>query len=213
MDDIFSFWSGLSEEEARIHPRDKNVLSRVNNPFEHSCFAEPFRGRLKTAPVVLLFLSPGLHDRDLSAQTQEHAYYSRQREGHCDLPTEHEHQTARIWATKVVKQFEIDYETARSKIAVLNVSPYRSKSFNDWHLLAALPSARVTLDWAQTVLFSEAEEDKRIVVCLRSSAYWGLDRTTKFGRSLYAPKCTRGGMMVLGGDRDEIVSAVKRAIL
>ena len=78
MDDIFSFWSGLSEEEARIHPRDKNVLSRVNNPFEHSCFAEPFRGRLKTAPVVLLFLSPGLHDRDLSAQTQEHAYYSRQ---------------------------------------------------------------------------------------------------------------------------------------
>ena len=64
MDDIFSFWSGLSEEEARIHPRDKNVLSRVNNPFEHSCFAEPFRGRLKTAPVVLLFLSPGLHDRD-----------------------------------------------------------------------------------------------------------------------------------------------------
>jgi hypothetical protein len=213
MDGIFSFWSGLSEEEARIHPRDKNVLSRVNSPFEHSCFAEPFRGRLKTAPVVLLFLSPGLHERDLSASTREHAYYSRQREGHCDLPTEHEHQTARIWATKVVKQFEIDYETARSKIAVLNISPYRSKSFNDWHLLAALPSARVTLDWAQTVLFSEAEEDKRVVVCLRSSAYWGLGRTTKSGKSLYAPRCTRGGMMVLGGDRDEIVSAVKRAIL
>jgi hypothetical protein len=87
MDHIFSFWSGLSEEEARIHPRDKSVLSRVNNPFEHSCFAEPFRGRLKTAPVVLLFLPPGLHDRDLSASTQEHAYYSRQRDGHCDLPT------------------------------------------------------------------------------------------------------------------------------
>jgi hypothetical protein len=213
MDDIFSFWSGLSEEEARIHPRDKNVLSRVNNPFEHSCFAEPFRGRLKTAPVVLLFLSPGLHDRDLSISSQEHAYYSRQREGHCDLPTEHEHQTARIWATKIVKQFGVDYETARSKIAVLNISPYRSKEFDDWHLLAALPSARVTLGWAQTVLFPEAEEGKRIVVCLRSSAYWGLGPTPKFGKSLYAPKCTRGGMMLRGGDRDEIVSAVKRAIL
>jgi hypothetical protein len=213
MDDIFSFWSGLSDEEARIHPCDKNVLSRVNNPFEHSCFAEPFRGRLKTAPVGLLFLSPGLHDRDFSASSQQHEYYSRQREGHCDLPTEHEHQTARIWATKVVKQFEIDYETARPKIAVLNISPYRSKKFDAWNLLAALPSSRVTLSWAQTVLFPEAEEGKRIVVCLRSSAYWGLGRTTKSGKSLYAPKCTQGGMMFLGGDRKEIVCAVKRAIV
>jgi hypothetical protein len=71
----------------------------------------------------------------------------------------------------------------------------------------------MTLSWAQTVLFPEAEEGKRIVVCLRSSAYWGLGRTTKSGKSLYVPKCTRGGMMHLGGDRNEIVSAVKRAIL
>jgi hypothetical protein len=214
MDDIFSFWSDLSEEEARIHPCDKKVLSRVNNPFEHTCFAEPFRGRLQTAPVVLLFLSPGLHERDLSASTQDREYYSRQREGHCDLPTESEHRTAFDWAKRVTKQFDIDYETARPKVAVLNISPYRSKSFNDWHLLAALPSARITLDWAQNVLFSEAEEGKRIVVCLRSSAYWGLGRTTKSGKSLYAPKCNRAGIMkVLGGDRDEIVSAVKRAVL
>jgi hypothetical protein len=213
MDDIFSFWSGLSEEEARIHPCDKQVLSRLNNPFEQTCFAEPFRGRLQTAPVVLLFLSPGLHDRDLSPSTQDHAYYARQRGGHCDLPTKDEHETAQIWGAKVVKQFGIDYEIARSKIAVLNISPYRSKYFNNWHLLAALPSARVTLDWAQNVLFSEAEEGKRIVVCLRSSAYWGLGRTTKSGESLYAPKCNAGGIMLLGGDRDEIVSAVNRAVV
>ena len=212
MDDIFSFWSGLSEEKARIHPRDKKVFTRLNPSFEHPYFAEPFRGRLQTAPVVLLFLSPGLHERDLSASAQEPTYYSRQREGHCDLPTECEHQTARIWGAKIVKQFGVDYETARSKIAVLNISPYRSKEFDDWHLLAALPSARVILGWAQTVLFPEAEEGKRIVVCLRSSACWGLG-PPKFGKSLYAPKCTRGGMMLRGGDRDEIVSAVKRAIL
>jgi hypothetical protein len=68
MDNIFSFWSGLSEEKARIHPRDKKVFARLNPSFEHPYFAEPFRGRLQTAPVVLLFLSPGLHERDLCAQ-------------------------------------------------------------------------------------------------------------------------------------------------
>jgi hypothetical protein len=213
MVDIFAFWSGLSENDARIHPADKNVLSRVKHPFEHRCFAEPFRGRLQTAPVVLLFLSPGLHERDLAASAEEHSYYSRQREGHCDLPTELEHRTARDWAIKVIKQFDVEYEIARSTIAVLNISPYRSKSFNDWHLLAALPSARVALSWAQTVLFPKAEEGERTVVCLRSPSYWGLGKTSKIGKSLFSPRCTRGGIMLRGNDRAEIVSAVKAGIV
>jgi hypothetical protein len=210
MDDIFNFWDGLSGDDARIHPADRKVLTRVKHSFELGCFAEPFRGPLKTAPVVLLFLAPGLHERDLPHSPEAPAFYDRQRAGRCDLPNEEEHKTARDWAIQVIKQFGVDYESARSKFAFLNIAPYRSKYFHDWNMLAALPSARVALEWAQIVLFQEAEAGTRTVVCLRSRRYWGLTKETRFG-TLFAPDSNRGGLM-RGGSREEVVFAVRQAI-
>jgi hypothetical protein len=212
MDDIFKFWHGLSGDDARVHPADKNVLTRVKHHFEDRCFAEPFGGPLRTAPVVLFFLAPGFHKRDLVHSPDAHAFYLRQRTGLCDLPSEEEHKTARDWATPVIKQFGVDYESVRSKFAFLNIAPYRSSSFHDRNMLAALPSARVALGWAQTVLFPEAEDGNRTVVCLRSPTYWGFDKGTRYGKSLFAPECNRAGRMRSGKSRDEPVSAVRRAI-
>jgi hypothetical protein len=212
MDDIFKFWQGLTGDDARVHPADKNVLTRVKHHFEDRCFAEPFRGPLRTAPVVLLFLAPGLHERDLVHSPDADAFYSRQRTGRCDLPSEEEHKTARDWAIQVIKQFDVDYESVRSKFAFLNIAPYRSPRFHDRNMLAALPSARVALGWAQTVLFPEAEDGNRTVVCLRSPTYWGFDKGERYGKSLFAPECNRAGRMHNGKTRDEAVSAVRRAI-
>ena len=216
MDDIFKFWAGLTPEDAHVHPADANVLTRVVHNFKLDCLAAPFIGPLQTAPVVLLFLSPGLDEGDVRHATtaDARAYYTRQREGCSDLPSDQEHASARNWASRIVKHFEVDYDDNRNKIAFLNIAPYKSKTFEHWNMLAALPSARAALGWAQTVLFPKAAAGDRTVVCLRSAKYWGLGKETKIGVSLFAPKFTRGGFMHKGEGtiRDEVVAAVKSAL-
>jgi hypothetical protein len=69
-----------------IHPADKDVFGRMNpgkHGFELDCLSACFAGRLKTATVVLLYLSPG-HDQAISedAKTEEtRDYYFRRYRG------------------------------------------------------------------------------------------------------------------------------------
>jgi hypothetical protein len=79
-------------------------------------------------------------------------------------------------------------------------------------MLAALPSSRVCLDWAQSVLFPQAEAGERVVVCLRSPKYWGLGNDESVG-SLFCPPCTRGAFMLHGEIRDRVKNAVQEAVL
>jgi hypothetical protein len=59
-----------------------------------------------------------------------------------------------------------------------------------------LPSSRVTLDWAQGFLFPQALRRERIVICMRSAAYWGLEAGKKYrGSWLFAPDTTRNGYL------------------
>jgi hypothetical protein len=72
-----------------------------------------------------------------------------------------------------VRQFGVNPDSAVDKIAFLNIDAYHSEKFGDWHMLTALPSSRMALDWAQFELFGQAEEGKRVVVvCLRSAQLW-----------------------------------------
>ena len=105
-----------------------------------------------------------------------------------------------------------DWQHARDKIAPMNIGAYHSKSFVDHDVLASLPSSRVALDWAQSVLFPEAEAGKRVVVCMRSARYWGLRAGEIYGRSLFAPDTVRGGHMRKGSMRDNIVRAAREAL-
>jgi hypothetical protein len=107
----------------------------------------------------LLFLSPGFaeDDRAHANSGAGQAYYVRLRRGSCDLPSKQERETARRWAKPIIRQFGLDYDAIRSEIAFLNIGAYKSKDFRDWKMLTALPSCRVTLDWAQSVLFPQAE--------------------------------------------------------
>lgn len=175
------------------------ACSRELNPeFRLDCLVSPFRGPLKTARVVLLFLSPGFDTRDAEHAKSPvgQACYARMRTGEYNLPSREDHASAWDWSAKIVRQFDLHYEDVLSKFAFLNIAAYKSRDFNDWAMLAALPSSRVTLDWAQSVLFPQAEAGKRVVVCLRSPRYWGLNESKegkRFGKSLFAPICTRSG--------------------
>jgi hypothetical protein len=95
------------------------------------------------------------------------------------------------------------------KIAVLSIGAYHSAEFHDWHMLTALPSSRVTLDWAQTILFPEAEAGNRVVVCHCSSRLWGLERGECHGEALFVPPCTPNGFMHHNAMRETVTAAVR----
>jgi hypothetical protein len=213
MIDIFDFWAGLPGT-ATEHPADKDVLARVRHHFDLSCLVGAYRGPLRTAPVVMLFLSPGLVESDRAhAKTVEgQNYYVRMRSGNCPLPTEDEHEAAWQWADRILRQFGCEYESARSKVSFLNICAYKSVRFEDTHMLAALPSSRVCLDWAQSVLFRQAISGERVVVCLRSSKYWGLPSGQPLWRSLYVPETNRAGNMLQGEMRQATIKAVQEAL-
>jgi hypothetical protein len=212
--DIFDFWDGLPGTACE-HPADRDVLSRVKHGFDLNCPVGQYRGPLRTAPVVMLFLNPGWTESDKShARTIEgQEYYVRMRTGKCLLPTKADHESAWQWANGIIKQFGCDYEAARSKVAFLNICAYKSISFVDSAMLSALPSCRVCLDWAQNILFPKAISGERVVVCLRSSKCWGLPSGEPLGQSLYVPETTRGGHMLHGEMRQKAIKAVREAVL
>src|SRR5262249_5866581 len=64
-----------------------------------------------------------------------------------------------------------DDNAVEDKVALLNIGAYHSVDVRSFASLLALLSSRVSLGWAQDVLFPEAEAGKRIVICLRSASY------------------------------------------
>jgi hypothetical protein len=111
----------------------------------------------------------------------------------------------------VTKCFGYEPATVASNVAILDIGAYHSKSFTGHNLLAALPSSRASLDWAQNTLFPAAEAGERVVICLRSARYWGLESGREYEGTLFAPNVTRRGHMLMG-DRGAIISAVKQRI-
>lgn len=214
--DIFEFWHEVGAAE-RIHPADRTVFDRLpkgTHGFQLDCLPGPFKGPLRTAPIVLLFLSPGFKpiDRIHAAKPEGQAYYARSRTGNALLPLKEDHPASYEWSARVLRQFGVRYEEVRKKVAFLNIGAYKSKHFDSWPMLVALPSCRMAIGWAQKVLFPEAEAGRRVVVCLRSARYWGLQASHLYAGNLFAPEHTRTGTMVLGPERERIVEAVQRAV-
>ncbi|HZG29206.1 MAG TPA: hypothetical protein VE079_12165 [Ensifer sp.] len=210
--DLFNYWKDVQPHE-RFHPEDKPVLDRISHGFDLNCLPANFDGPLKTAPVVLLYLSPGWNQRDVDEandQQVQQRYFER-RLGHRALTSENENVLHFRWRQSRTKLFG-DCSDIREKIAVLNICAYHSKSFKTAAALTALPSCRVALDWAQGVLFTEAEAGRRIVICLRSAEHWGLAPGTKYGEALYAPTVNRSGHMANNPLRTEIINKARDAI-
>jgi hypothetical protein len=213
MTDLFKFWSRISPKDT-IHPADRPVFDRLKgeHEFDLRCLPLNFSGPLRTARVVLLYLSPGLGPKDhlLAKTTTGQRAYAAQRTGKTDLPNDPA-SLGYEWRKSRLK-FLGDWQSHLDKIAIMNIGAYHSKDFKDHDVLASLPSSRVALDWAQNVLFPEAEAGKRVVICMRSASYWGLRAGQNYGRSLFAPHTSRGGHMHKGPMRTKIETAARAAL-
>jgi hypothetical protein len=211
-EDIFDFWSRIPDD-ATIHPDDVHVFERAPTNFERDCLPTAFTGPLRTAPIVLLFLSPGFEetDREHARSEQGRLWYKEQRSGIGLLPTPENHESAWRWWTKTVRQFDVEIDKFQDKLAILDMGAYHSRSFNDWPMLSALPSSRVAVNWAQKVLFPAAEAGERVVICMRSPRYWGLAENRRYGQSLFAPAVTRRGHML--HEREAAPMAMRRDVI
>jgi hypothetical protein len=206
---IFLFWSKLKRGQ-RIHPADKTAFKMMNpkrHGFQLQCLPASFSGKLRTASVVLLYLSPGYRktdDADARSKSGKD-YYSRRWKGREPL---RDSGPGAEWYKSRTRIFG-DYAIVRKKIAMLNIGAYHSKTVQSYACLLALPSSRQTLDWAQSYLFVEAQREKRIVICMRSPPYWGLEKGKKYRGTLFAPKTTRSGHLIKDQSGMKIIQLVR----
>jgi hypothetical protein len=145
-DDLFKFWSRMKRGQ-KIHPADKAAFKRMNpkrHGFQLQCLPAAFGGRLRAAPVVLLYLSPGYGKADDADARNKSGkdYYSRRWKGNEPARDHGKWYRSR---TRVFGEFNI----VRNKIALLNIGAYHSKTVQSYACLLALPSSRQALDWAQ----------------------------------------------------------------
>ena len=220
--DIFDFWKDVPAD-AKMHPADALVFTRLKTEadcghgFNLNCLPAPFAGPLRTAPVVLLYLSPGLEERDIQEADCPEAQQRQatQRQGRTPLPGKEEYPSAWKWWASRTQRFG-DLNHYRDKIAFLNIGAYHSVDFQDYAMLSALPSCRASIDWAQTVLFPQGESGQRVIVCLRSASLWGLGKCRKYGKSMFVPPVGRGGYMLRRGENlalcEEVTAAVRAAV-
>lgn len=175
--------------------------------------SRPLHGATSNRSRRPAFLSPGFDADDIAhGQSPDgERYYAKQRTGFADLPSAEEHGAAHRWVLRILKQFAVEWSDARSKVAFLNISPYKSRDFKDGPMLASLPSCRATLDWAQSVLFSQAERGERLVICLRSAAHWGLGRKSPTNGSLLVPNFTRSGS-IFQSERNHVVQQFRHRL-
>jgi hypothetical protein len=212
MEDIFEFWSRLSRGQL-IHPDDQATFDRMGpdrHGFRLDCLPACFAGRLRSAPVVLLYLSPGFDEATLAeAQSAEAIEYKFQNyKGETPF---RERSPGRTWLESRTKHFG-DYDIIRQSFAILNIGAYHSRDIKSYASLLALASSRVSLNWAQNYLFPEAEAGRRIVICMRAAAYWGLDVGRKYSGTLFSPSVNRGGYLLKNAENDRLIALVKRRI-
>jgi len=214
--DIFDFWAKI-DPDAKVHPADRDVFDRLGSEghgFNHKALPACFMGPLRTARVVLLYISPGTAPQDeaMAETPNGRNHYVRLRQGNEPLPSADTHMSANKWWAERTKCFSEDQALIASKVTILNIGAYHSKEMLDPELLAALPSSRLCLDWAQSVLFPEALAGTRVVVCLRAAKFWGLKAGKHYDCTLFAPKVNRSGHMVKCPARGNIIKAVQTAL-
>jgi hypothetical protein len=216
---LLEHWAKATPDHLHIHPDDSDALRSNNHQFELGALVGPWMGPLRTASVVLLYLNPRIHPANTGEEVKS-AQNSETREemirtlhGSAPLFSFKTNPKGLEWTTARLGQFVITYEAASSKVAFLNLMPYRSTDGSeDARMIKLLKSSRLMLEWANDTLFPEARAGKRIVVCLRSARLWNLQTGTREGEALYAPRVTRGGFMHRGSMRDEIAKAVRQRV-
>ena len=164
-------------------------------------------GPVRTAPVVLLTLNGGLNgvEQDEAKITCRAGANGPESRWGCSVAYVCDQSGGREWTERRLAQFGLRYKTASTKVAFVNLIPYRSREgAKDLRMLERLESTRLVRAWAHDTLFLEAEAGKRVVVYLRSARAWGLEPDTQRGLSLFTPKFNRAGFMLHGPMREKV---------
>src|SRR5262249_34503233 len=166
-EDFLRFWEKV-KPSLHIHPDDAMALKSHRHALELGALVGPFMGPVRSAPVVLLTLNGGFNGAEIAeAKVQsardEMAYNLG---GNAPLPTFATNPKGRVWAEARLRQFGLNYQNAGSKVAFINLIPYRSSegSKDKKRMIPHLASSRIVLAWACDTLFREAESGKRVVV-------------------------------------------------
>ena len=209
---LFKFWEGVPAH-VKVHPDDEPVFAaHGKRALDLDCLPTPYYGPIKTAPIVLLYLNPGLSEKDKEEAASEDGrqFYWRQRQGSESLRSQL-NAVKKSWWVSRTKRLHPNPEYLRHRLAILELCAYHSKEFVDWPLLNKLPSSQAAREWATSTLFAEARSQQRLVICLRSAKHWGLTPGTHSGW-LFAPHVTRSGYMLNNDDRRAIVDAAERVL-
>lgn len=212
--DVFQLWHRDPQEfqtdDGRyIHPDDRAAIDG-NLFFEYhkkylNTFPSPFWGALRTAPLVLLFASPGNTQR-LDEENAADASWRRRRcasfNGTEPLTTPGLlHAEAERWICDQVRSLlelppDADIGKTLAKIAIADLTAYRGAR-SEWHEVAFLRTTLAMRDWAQTTLFPQGKNNERIVIIHRARQWWGVPpgKAWSLG-SLFAPETTRGGNLI-----------------
>ena len=129
-EDIFKFWGRLGDKF--VHPDDIPILDRMSHDqhgFDLDCVPGNFFGKLRSAPVILLFGSPGLSSEDRVVTSEVRARQRENFEGNLSVFSEHDHRAGWNWWTGVVGCFG-DPASLRDSVAVFNIGAYHSKAVN-----------------------------------------------------------------------------------
>jgi hypothetical protein len=214
MNSIFEFWKAMPtyKQETYVHPRDRKALERMPvHTFDLQTLPCNFGGRLKTASIVLLYLSPGLAAEADRNEVKHHLdRYKTKLLETVPLASSSDNPAAYNWWKSRTKLFGLDEEWIRYNVAILNIGAYHSRSFLDHGILTSLSSSRVAIEWAQEVLFPQAEAGERMAICMRAHRWWGLEQGRQYGTSLFSPYTTRSGHLVKDRMRETIVARARR---
>jgi hypothetical protein len=214
--DLLNFWrDGIPN--LHIHPADADALRSNDHQFDLRVGVGAWMGPISTAEVVLLYLNGGLSNPEqvikASQDPETREEVVRTLQGSAPLFSFKTDPGGREWTTARLGQFGVTYDSGATKVAFVNLMPYKSRNGSeDTHMVPLLESSRLVRQWAQDTLFPEARRGDRVVVCMRSAALWALRTGGKEGVALYAPQVTRGGFMHHGPMREEIARAVRARV-
>jgi hypothetical protein len=220
---VLQHWMKATPDHLHIHPDDAVALRSNSHAFELDTLVGPWMGPIRTAEVVLLYLNPGVNragtgEEVMAAQDSDvRAEMIQNLHGSAPLPSFKSNPKGYKWTTEKLEQFGVSYAAASSKVAFLNLMPYRSDDGSkDAHMRKRLKSSLLMLEWAQDTLFPEARSGKRVVVCMRSARLWGLQNGQRYGEALYAPETNRSGYILhrptRGPAREEVAKAVRARV-
>lgn len=184
---------------------DSFLSSHFSNKCPHEKYLHiglpltPYTGNLKTAKLVLLLMNPGVAPSN----------YFMLNSNNCDLKKSLSHilnphymNSERAWSSgygygikrwkkvldelyKKTENMSLALKTLREGVAVLQYSPYPSKT-GDWSILNKLQTSEYSKLAAQILM-----DEKKVVVCGRGADHWSLNSKHKDWEDKYGSQNPR----------------------